>query len=216
VYVTGANRWQKLHEWPPPTTAAVRYLQPGGRLSADEPAGAGPSTPFYYDPADPTPSLGGRLLTADAGVRDNRELEARPDVLTFTTPPLAEPMEIIGTPVVELVHSRDNRYADVFVRLCEVDPRGRSRNFSDTYLRLDPASPLQRQRLELRLDPCAHRVEPGHRLRLQVSGGAHPRFARNEGIGVPAGARGDLRPCVHTVHHAPGAASRVVLPIALR
>jgi uncharacterized protein len=215
VYVTGANRWQQLHEWPPPTTAAVRYLQPGGRLSADEPAGAGPSTPFYYDPADPTPSLGGRLLTADAGVRDNRELEARPDVLTFTTPPLAEPMEIIGTPVVELVHSRDNRYADVFVRLCDVDPRGRSHNFSDTYLRLDPASPLQQQRLELRLDPCAHRVEPGHRLRLQVSGGAHPRFARNEGIGVPAGARADLRPCVHTVHHAPGAASRVVLPIAL-
>jgi putative CocE/NonD family hydrolase len=215
VYVTGADTWRELPEWPPPATKLVRYLQPGGRLTAEEPTGAGPSTSFYYDPADPTPTVGGRLLTSEAGVRDNRALEARPDVLTFTTPALVTPIEVIGTPVVELDHSRDNPHADVFVRLCDVDPQGRSRNFSDAYLRLDPASPTgEAQRLELRLDPCAHRLEAGHRLRLQVSGGSHPRFARNEGTSMPAASPADLRPTVHTVHHSPGAASRVVLPVS--
>ena len=214
VYVTGADTWRELPEWPPPTTTDVRFLQPGGRLTPDEPTGAGPSSSFYYHPSDPTPSLGGRLLTTEAGVRDNRELEARPDVLTFTTPPLDTALEIVGAPVVELVHSRDNPYADVFLRLCDVDPKGASRNFADAYRRLDPTTPPnQLQRLELRLDPCAHRLERGHRLRLQVSGGAHPRLARNEGIGTPARCSADLRPCIHTVSHAPGVASRVVLPV---
>jgi putative CocE/NonD family hydrolase len=217
VYVTGADTWRELPEWPPPTTEMVRYLQPGGRLTAEEPTGAGPSSSFYYDPADPTPTLGGRMLTSDAGVRDNRPLEARPDVLTFTTPPLATALEIVGTPVVELAHSRDNPHADVFVRLCDVDPRGRSRNFSDAYARLDSTSPPNEvQRIELHLDPCAHRLPAGHRLRLQVSGGSHPRFARNEGTTGPAASEADLRPCIHTVHHAPGAASRVLLPTTLR
>jgi uncharacterized protein len=216
VYVTGANAWRDLPTWPPSTTEEVRFLQPGGRLTADEPTGAGPSSSFYYDPADPTPTLGGGLLTSDAGVRDNRALEARPDVLTFTSAPLATPLEIVGRPVVELAHSRDNQHADVFVRLCDVDPRGRSRNFSDAYARLDPSSPANEvQLLELRLDPCAHRLPAGHRLRLQVSGGSHPRFARNEGTAGPAASAAELRACIHTVHHAPGAASRVLLPTTL-
>ena len=140
VYVTGAGRWRSLPQWPPRTTALVRYLQPGGRLTAEEPSGAGPSTSFYYDPADPTPTVGGRLLTPDAGVRDNNSLEARPDVLTFTSPPLTAAVEIVGTPVVELVLSRDNPFADVSLRLCDVDAKGRSRNFSDGFLRLDATS----------------------------------------------------------------------------
>jgi putative CocE/NonD family hydrolase len=215
VYVTGADTWRELPAWPPPTTELVRYLRPGGRLTAEEPTGAGPSTSFYYDPADPTPSVGGRLLTSDAGVRDNQALEARPDVLTFTTRALVTPIEVLGTPVVQLALSRDNPHADVFVRLCDVDPKGRSRNFSDAFVRLDPASSTgEVQRLELHLDPCAHRLEAGHRLRVQVSGGSHPRFARNEGTGTPAVSPADLRPTVHTVHHTPGAASRVVLPVS--
>ena len=215
VYVTGADGWRSLPQWPPRTTVLVRNLQPGGRLTAEEPPGAGPTSSFYYDPADPTPSVGGRQLTPDAGVRVNNRLEARPDVLTFTSPPLTAAVEIVGTPVVELVHSRDNPFADVSVRLCDVDARGRSRNFSDGFLRLDPTStPNEGVRLTIRLDPCAHRLQAGHRLRLQVSGGSHPRYARNHGTGAAPGTGTELRPTIHTVHHRPGAASRVVLPIS--
>ncbi len=215
VFVTGAGQWRDLPQWPPPVTEDVRYLNPGGRLTQQQPNAAGPSSSFYYDPADPTPTVGGRLLTVDAGVKDNRELEARPDVLTFTTAPLTSDLEITGVPVAELFHSRDNQFADLFVRLCDVDPAGESRNFSDAYLRLDPASAGERaQRLELRLDACAHRLPAGHRLRLQVSGGAHPRYDRNEGTGAPPGTGTELRPSVQTIWHAADAASRIVLPVA--
>ncbi|MEU1178627.1 CocE/NonD family hydrolase [Streptomyces sp. NPDC005820] len=212
VYVTGQGAWRQLAEWPPATSETVRHLQPGGRLLADKPGGGAPST-YLYDPADPTPTLGGPLLTLDAGVKDNAALESRPDVLTFTTDPLTDPLEIMGTPVVELAHTRSNPHADVFVRLCDVDPKGVSRNFAEGLVRLDPTSPLDRvQTVRIRLDACAHQVKAGHRIRLLIAGGSHPRYARNEGTGELPGTGTELRPCTHTIHHDSGAVSRVILP----
>lgn len=206
IHVTGAGDWREFPQWPPPGTELVRYLEPDARLVEQQPRSG--SSSFTYDPANPTPTVAGPLIDMSAGVGDNRELEARPDVLTFTTPPLADTMEIIGVPVVELEHSRSNPYADVFVRLCDVDARGRSYNVTQTFLRLDPAAGDGPLRLEL--DPCAHRLDPGHRLRLQISGGSHPQYLRNDGTGAPPGTGTELRPCRHTVHHG---TSRVLLPI---
>ncbi|MDT0567282.1 CocE/NonD family hydrolase [Streptomyces sp. DSM 3412] len=212
VYVTGQEAWRQLAEWPPAAHETVRHLQPGGGLLADEPIGGAPST-YVYDPAHPTPTLGGPLLTLDAGIKDNAALESRSDVLTFTTAPLTAPLEIMGTPVVELAHTRSNPHADVFVRLCDVDRDGVSRNFAEGLLRLDPTSPLdQVQTVRVRLDACAHEVKAGHRIRLLIAGGSHPRYARNEGTGALPGTGSELRPCTHTVHHDSGAVSRVVLP----
>lgn len=203
--VTGTHEWRENAEWPPPARELVQHLRPGGRLGPEAATGG---TSFDYDPADPTPTVAGPLIDLSAGVRDNRALEARPDVLTFTTAPLPGGLEIVGTPVVELDHSRSNPHADVFVRLCDVDKRGRSRNFAEGFRRLDPATGDSVVRLEL--DPCAHRLAPGHRLRLQVSGGSFPRFPRNEGTDAPAGTGTELRPCRHTVRHR---RSRVLLPV---
>ncbi len=212
VYVTGRGAWRRLAEWPPAADETVRYLQPDRKLLADEPSGGAPST-YVYDPANPTPTIGGPLLTRDSGVKDNADLQNRPDVLTFTTPPLTVPLEIIGTPVVELAHTRSNPHADVFVRLCDVDPKGVSRNFAEGLLRLDPTSPIdQVQHVRVRLDACAHEVRPGHRIRLLIAGGSHPQYARNEGTGAVPGTGNELRPCTHTVHHETGAVSRVLLP----
>ncbi|MFF4055357.1 CocE/NonD family hydrolase [Streptomyces sp. NPDC001668] len=212
VYVTGQGSWRHLAEWPPQGGETVRHLQPGGRLTADEPSGGAPST-FRYDPANPTPTLGGPLVTPDGGSKDNAKLESRPDVLTFTTAPLTAPLEIMGAPVVELAHTRSNPHADVFVRLCDVDLEGVSRNFAEGLLRLDPTSPLdQVQTVRVRLDSCAHQVKAGHQLRLVIAGGSHPRYARNEGTGELPGTGTELRPCTHSVHHGSGAVSRVILP----
>ena len=208
IAVTGTDEWREHPEWPPLSTEEVRYLQPGAQLTEQQPQ-VGAASSFTYDPANPTPTLAGPLIDNAAGMRDNRELEARPDVLTFTTPPLSEALEIVGTPFVELDHSRSNPYADVFVRLCDVDAKGRSRNFSETLLRLDPAT--QDGPLQLRLHPCAHRLAPGHRLRLQVSGGSFPQYSRNEGTGAPPGTGTELRSCRHSIHYAN---SRVILPIS--
>jgi putative CocE/NonD family hydrolase len=212
VYVTGQGAWRHLPEWPPAPGETVRYLQPDGKLLADEPSGGAPST-YVYDPANPTPTLGGPLLTLDAGSKDTAKLENRSDVLTFTTDPLTEPLEIMGTPVVELAHTRSNPHADVFVRLCDVDLEGVSRNFAEGLLRLDPTSPLdQALPVRVRLTDCAHEVKAGHRIRLLIAGGSHPRYARNEGTGELPGTGSELRPCTHTVHHDSGAVSRVILP----
>ncbi|MDY7090622.1 MAG: CocE/NonD family hydrolase [Actinomycetota bacterium] len=229
VFRTGERRWHELAAWPPPSAPAVFQLHADRTLtlSADPtdpppatdpaPAGSpaaqmGATVSFLYDPADPTPTVGGRTLTGSMGVKDNRALEDRADVVTFTTDPLPTAVDVIGTPVLELAVEVEPEHADVFVRLCDVDKRGRSRNFADAMLRLDPAKPAgQVRRLTLTLDPCFHRLAAGHRLRLQVSGGSFPRFARNLGTpGGPADAH-DLRPQRHTVHCAE---SRLVLPVA--
>jgi uncharacterized protein len=195
VHVTGVGQWRDLPEWPPPAATQVWWID-GGRLRPEAPGEATAAT-FTYDPADPTPSVGGRLLGFGAGVRDNRALEGRQDVVTFTTDPLAADVEVIGRPVVELDHDTDNPHADVFVRLCDVDVTGRSENFSDALVRLDPARGPGPLRVEL--DPCAHRLVAGHRLRLLVAGGAHPRFARNTGTGEPPADATALEPATHTV-----------------
>ena len=71
-------------------------------------------------------------------MRDNRNLESRADVLTFTSPPLSADADVIGRPVVEVVHTSDNPYADVFVRMCDVDL---SRSLRQLLRRDDPARP---------------------------------------------------------------------------
>jgi hypothetical protein len=79
---------------------------------------------------------------------------------------------------------------DLFLRLCDVDPTGRSGNICDGLLRLDPAHPVDAdgaRTIDIALWPTAYRWRPGHRIRLQVAGGAHPRYARNPGTGEPLG-----------------------------
>jgi putative CocE/NonD family hydrolase len=189
----------------------VFYLHPGGQLGDTPPASTAKPSSFTYDPADPTPAVGGRVVNpAIAGPRDNRKLEERDDVLTFTSPVLSEPLEVMGNPVVELVHHTDNPHADLFVRLCEVGRTGRSTNMSDALQRLNPeqsSGPIR-----LRLDAIAHRFSPGIRLRLQVSGGAHPRYARNLGTDDDPATSTNLAPSQRTICHGEGGLSRILLP----
>ena len=125
-------------------------------------------------------------MSLTAGVRDNRPVEQRPDVLVFSSEPLDEPVEVFGDVTAELRVTRDNPNADLFVRLCDVDEPGdahsRSRNVCDGIVRLTDPDPLSGT-VSISLIGAAHRFGRGHRLRLQVAAGAHPRFARNPGNG---------------------------------
>jgi uncharacterized protein len=184
IWVGGAGEWRELPDWPPAGPGPQRwYLGPDGTLGPREPAdGVVRPASFRYDPADPTPSVGGATLALNAGVRDNRPVEQRPDVLVFSSEPLDEPVEVIGDVIAELHVTRDNPNADLFVRLCDVDVRDRSRNVCDGIVRLTGADSLTGT-VRVSLIGAAHRFDRGHRLRLQVAGGAHPRFARNPGNG---------------------------------
>lgn len=194
IHVTGAGEWRELPTWPPKTGTRTLHPNADGHLGERSDVEGG-CVEFTYDPADPTPAVGGRHMSPGAGVRDNRELETRPDVVTFTSDPLASALEVIGTPVVELAVATTDPHADVFVRLCDVDPHGRSHNVAECFVRLDADETV----LELDLGACAHRFAAGHRLRLQISGGAHPRFARNPGTGEPSTTATALKPIRYSI-----------------
>jgi uncharacterized protein len=213
----GAGEWREIGDWPPPGTATQRwYLGAHGSLSTAGPtldAADVPAAGFRYDPADLTPSPGGAVMAVRAGSRDNRAVERRLDVLVFSSEPLDEPVEVIGAVAAELSVTRDNPYADLFVRLCDVDPHGKSRNVCDGIVRLTDADPLTGT-VRVSLIAAAHRFGRGHRIRLQVAGGAFPRFARNPGNGQVDATAADLVPTQYDVGLAAARPSALILPAA--
>jgi putative CocE/NonD family hydrolase len=110
----------------------------------------------------------------------------------------------------------DLGHADVYVRLCDVDRSGVSRNVTDGILRLRPDSAAGADGVvaaEVTLDPTAYRFRRGHRLRVQVAGGAFPRFGRNHGTGEPLAEAVDGKPCRFEIFHDAARPSRITLPI---
>ncbi|MGO8888953.1 MAG: CocE/NonD family hydrolase [Streptosporangiaceae bacterium] len=212
VHVGGSAQWRGLKAWPPHDGSQAWYLNGGGGLSRDASDGTRFSS-FRYDPADPTPSVGGQLLSPEAGPQDNRAVEARPDVLVFTSEPLPDPLDVLG-PVRAVLHLRaSTAHAHVFVRLCDVDPQGRSWNVTDGILRLTPGA-LAEEAVTVPMSSAAHQFASGHRLRLQVSGGAHPRFARNTGTGEPLATATRLVPTDIEVYHDRARPSALLIPAA--
>jgi len=211
IHVNG-HGWKDMPDWPPAMPERVLYLQPTGRLGDAVPPDTAPASRFTYNPADPTPTIGGRLLSPEAGYRSDSVLGQRPDVLSFTGDVLSSDLYVVGSPVIELSHSCDNRYNDLFVRISEVDARGRSRNVSDGYVCGTPDS----RNVRIEMDAIAHRFPAGSRIRVLIAGGSHPRFARNLGTGDPLISGRQLASATHTVHLGDGGTSRLVLPAGPR
>jgi putative CocE/NonD family hydrolase len=161
---------------------------------------------FRYDPADPTPTTGGPLLTPNGGYRDDSRLASRDDVLAFTSATLTHDLYVHGNPVVELTHTSDNPHVDLFVRVSEVDAKGRSRNVSDGYRRLDAAH----ETVSVELDGIAHRFRAGSHIRVLIAGSWFPRYARNLGTDEPVLTGRQSKPATHAVHYG---RSRLLLPV---
>jgi putative CocE/NonD family hydrolase len=217
IFVTGANAWRNLANWPPPGVRVQRFhLQSGFGLAPDLPSAAEPDR-YRYDPADPTPALGGPLLMGKEPAPDNRSLEARADVLTYTSTPLEQDLEVIGTVQADLFVQSSREHTDFFVRLCDVDRQGRSINVCDALLRVTPDHPTPDPdgMLHITFDlwPTAHRFRSGQRLRVQLSSGAHPRYARNPGGGEPLGTATSLCVGDQSIYHDLLHPSAIVLPV---
>ncbi|HEY4019125.1 MAG TPA: CocE/NonD family hydrolase [Pseudonocardiaceae bacterium] len=185
LYLQHADRWLDFPTWPPEeATPTAIHLHPGRRLDWTSPTESEPDA-FDYDPADPTPSTGGPLLNGKTKQRDNTAIEARDDVLTYTGDRLTRDLDLAGE-LEATVHLRiELGHGDLFVRLCDVDLRGVSRNVCDGMIRLRAGDlePAQDGSVEVRLTmyPTGYRFRRGHRLRVQIAAGAFPRFARNHG-----------------------------------
>jgi hypothetical protein len=217
IYVMGAGEWRDYAEWPPSGFRPQRWhLQASRGLAPLPPTEAEPDH-YRYDPSDPTPAVGGVSLGQNSGPKDQRTLEARADVLTYTGAPLDHDLEVIGPVQAELFVRSSLAHTDFFASLCDVDPAGKSINVCDGLMRVWPAHPSPQPdgclRLCLDLFPTAYRFERGHRIRAQVSSGAHPRFARNTGSGEPLATATTLKVAEQTVYHDAAHPSAIVLPV---
>jgi putative CocE/NonD family hydrolase len=216
--IGGRGGWRDLPGWPPPGARQQQWhLHGDGTLAAGPDARAAVSS-LHYDPAAPTPSVGGPTMNSRTmGPQRNNKLEARPDVLVFTGPVLSEPVEVIGPVSIRLRVRASGPHFDVFARLCDVDPRGRSWNICDGLVRLggggqgtgpgtSDGGPGDGGWLDVMvpMSATAHRFGAGHRLRVQISGGAHPRFMRNTGTGDPLATATRLVPVDIEIGHGAG------------
>ncbi|MDF3309707.1 CocE/NonD family hydrolase [Rhodococcus sp. T2V] len=242
LYLQQADTWLEFENWPPAEATPVSVaLQSNGKLTyrlgpaegqpspgiqktsdgsqVEERSACAPSR-FTYDPSDPTPTVGGPSFKPGGLQIDNKEIERRSDVLVFTGEPLSTDTDIVGVASARIYLRTSLPYADLFVRVCDVDPKGVSRNVIDGIRRLDqrtvPAPDVKELEkgilaVDVELSPTAHRFKATHRIRVQVSGGAFPRYARNLGTGDPFASSTAYEPCDFEVFHDADRPSEVTL-----
>jgi putative CocE/NonD family hydrolase len=221
AFLTGAQRWHDLPAWPPPGAAVQPWhLHASGQLDPSTPDGG--VTRYTYDPDDPTPAVGGPSLLPDSGPVDNAAHEGRADVTVFRSAPLREAVVIAGEPVARIRFRSSAPSADVFVRICDVHPDGRSLTVCDGIRRIGSIGTAATDpqpdedgfaEVDVALWPTFHRFETGHRIGVQVSSGAHPRYARNLGTGEPAVSAAETRRAEQEISHGTARPSRIDLPV---
>ncbi|MBA9004136.1 CocE/NonD family hydrolase [Thermomonospora cellulosilytica] len=202
-FTMGADTWREAESWPPPGATETRYyLHPGGLLSPEAPAADAEPSRFVHDPDDPVPTHGGPLLLPDptnAGPRDQRRIEERPDVLCFTTPVLDRDVEVTGPLTVVLHAATSAAGGDWTAKLVDVWPDGRAMSVIDGIVR----SAGDRLRHEIDLVATSQTFRAGHRIRVEIASSNFPRFDRH-----PAMTRAE-----QTVFHDAGRPSWITLPI---
>lgn len=216
IFVMGAaNEWREYPAWPPTDMKLERWhLQPEFGFGPDLPGVCEPDS-YTYDPAYPTPSIGG--ASTESPVKDNRKLESRADVLTYTSEVLNNDIELIGPVSAELFIKSSLQYTDFFVKICDVDSSGKSLNVCDGIQRLFPDRPSAQAdgtiKVTVNLWPTAYHFAKGHQMRVQVSSGASPRFARNLGTDEPLGTATTMKVAEQSIYHDPEHPSVLILPI---
>lgn len=216
LFVMGVNQWREEQEWPLARAVDTDlFLRSGNRLAFDAPdPGEGTDT-YTYDPADPVPTTGGALLMSNEfppGPFDQARVEARPDVLVYTTDPLAEDLEVTGRVRAHLTAATDAPTTDWVVRLCDVDTEGVSRNIVDGIVRA-VAAPGEFTEQVVDLWSTSHVFLAGHRIRVQVTSSNFPRWDRNLNTGEPLDQGTDSRPAHQEIAHDIARPSRIVLPV---
>jgi uncharacterized protein len=183
IFVMGANRWRDEPTWPPPGAAEQRwYLRAAGGLTIAAPRVGEGVSEFVYDPADPAPSSAPTSSPEPVGPTDQATVEARPDVLVFTSEPLRDDLEVAGPVRVTLNAQSSAPSTDWVARLCDVHPDGTSYNLCDGIVRVADGADQSRHH-EVDLWSTCHRFRAGHRLRLQVTSSSFPRWDRNLNTG---------------------------------
>ena len=238
IFVMGENVWRSEDEWPLARAETIKYhlhsqgrantLNGDGWLSPEPPRDSLPDV-YVYNPIDPVPTRGGQLCCDPArvapGAYDQRHVEARPDVLVYTGPPLEEALEVTGPVTVTLYAASSARDTDFTAKLVDVDESGYARNLTDGVVRARYRAPRSAASLlepgqvyEYLIDLWAtsNVFKAGHRIRLEVSSSNFPRFDRNTNTGGRIAADSGFVSALQSVYHTPEYPSHVSLPIVPR
>ncbi|MEM6988937.1 MAG: CocE/NonD family hydrolase [Myxococcota bacterium] len=217
------GHWRTADAWPIPAAAVPLHLHADGVLAEDCASDDGSATGYVSDPTDPTPTVGGASLNLPSGPFDQTEVEARDDVVVFTSEPMAQDEEVIGRATAELWVTTDSVDADVMVRLTDVYPDGRSILLRDAGVRLatvtgtvELLTPGEPVLAPIDLGHLATIIGEGHRLRISISSTNAPQFFINPGDGTYYGGGGTSAPVAVDVLHDRDYPSRIVLPMPLR
>lgn len=237
IFVMGENVWRSEREFPLARTRYTNYflhssrgaasLAGDGMLSTNAPREERPDE-FIYDPANPVPTIGGRLCCGQAlppGPFDQRPNEGRRDVLVFSTPPLGADTEVTGFVTVELYASTSASDTDFTAMLVDVAPDGYARFLTDGVVRVrhrdaheraEPVVPGRVYKYTVDLWATSNLFRAGHRIRLYVSSSNFPRFDRNLNTGESASVSARMRKAEQAVYHDSARASSLILPIIPR
>jgi|TARA_R100000501_G_scaffold1440_2_gene4382 hypothetical protein len=232
----GGNEWKAAQQWPPEDAETVRFylrsdgaansLYGDGRLSPEAPSAAEPADSFTYDPMNPVQTIGGGDCCngglVQAGAFDQRVIEARNDVLVYTSEPLTEPLEVTGFIDTVLNVSSNVPDTDFAVKLVDVAPDGTAYILADTILRAryrdgfeQPAMMQPGNVYTLQPTPMAtsNTFLPGHRIRVEVTSSNFPKFARNLNTGGNNESSTETAVADNQVHHGVDNASYIELPV---
>jgi len=229
VFVMGANQWRSESEWPLARTRYTNYyLHSGGQANAVAGDGAlsteaptdQPPDEYAYDPRDPV-----MTLYSPAGQQepyDQRALDGRRDVLVYTTPPLTDPLEVIGPVTVELWAASSARDTDFVAKLMDVWPDGfvqelchgivRAR-YRESYCEPSLLEPDRIYQYTIQVNPTGNLFEPGHRIRLDITSSDFPNFDRNHNTGAHEYRDAELKTAHQRVFHDAAHPSCLILPV---
>ncbi|HKT38953.1 MAG TPA: CocE/NonD family hydrolase, partial [Ktedonobacterales bacterium] len=234
-FMMGVNTWRASDVWPPTSMRLEAWylhsdghansVEGEGTLSREIP-GAEPSDTYVYDPANPVPTVGGATLmhpAISAGAFDQRSIEARDDVLVFTSTPFEQPQSLAGPVTAKLFVTTDGPDTDFVARLVDVYPDGRAMTLTDGVTRLryrdgieSPAGLAESGRIyEISVDLWSTAITflPGHRVRLDVTSSNFPRWERNPNTGEDPAAAITWRVARQMVLHDAEHPSYILLPV---
>jgi uncharacterized protein len=230
LFLMGANRWCSAAQWPLPGSQETEFFLHGqgnantvrsdGQLTRVAP-GDDPPDHYTYDPRDPVMSLMGRDIQMEPRLQAPND--DRQDILVYQTPPLENPLRVIGRVSVRLWVASDAPDTDFTAKLIDVRADGSAVNITYGILRCryregyateaDPLRPGQVYEIEIALNPTAIVFGAGHRIRLDISSSDFPNFDRNHNTGRDFWSDTELRPARQTVFHDRNRPSRLILPV---
>lgn len=236
IYMAGVNRWASFDAVPVAgkhetktfflSSRGAANTLTGDGLLLDTAPGADAADSFRYDPADPVISDGGEIsgMGPDQrdGAFDQRAIEARPDVLVYTSAPLDADLAVFGYINTELFVSSDMPDTDFTVKLVDVEPDGTAWNIADTILRMryregmDHAVFMQPGESYVITPPpmlAGNVFLKGHRVRVEVSSSNYPSYARNLNTAGDPYTTAETAVATNLVQHGPEALSRIELPV---